>query len=133
MLFIYLVEDHPKYLRRCEFLLERSYERGDLLFTSHLVLGEVLAGADKSPDPGKSRAIREIASEMGFMPLPFDTGAVIPFGRLRAVQRLKIADAINMACAASAGMDLFLTGDKKLAGLHVPGIQFVADFESPIL
>ncbi len=32
-----------------------------------------------------------------------------------------------------AGIDLFLTGDKRLTRLNVPGIQFIADFESSIL
>jgi predicted nucleic acid-binding protein len=133
MIFIYLTEDNPKYFERCRYLLERSYERGDSLFTSHLVLGEVLAGAEKSPDPKKSSAIRQIAAEMGFSALPFDEGAVTTFGHLRAGERLKIADSINLACAASAGMDLFLTNDKRLPKLHVPGIQFVVSFEAPIL
>jgi predicted nucleic acid-binding protein len=46
---------------------------------------------------------------------------------------LKIADAIHLACAASAGIDLFLTGDKQLTKLDIPGIQFIAEFNTPIL
>jgi hypothetical protein len=38
-----------------------------------------------------------------------------------------------LACAASAGIDLFLTGDKQLVKLDIPGIQFIADFNTPIL
>jgi hypothetical protein len=38
-----------------------------------------------------------------------------------------------LACAASAGVDLYLTGDKQLVKLDVPGIQFIADFNAPIL
>jgi hypothetical protein len=60
----------------------------------------------------------------------------LPAGRqsaLRGVHKTKVADSINLACAASAGMDLFLTGDKGLVKLIVPGIQFVAHFENPIL
>jgi len=30
-------------------------------------------------------------------------------------------------------MDLFLTGDLSLHKLHVPGIQFIADFKTPIV
>ncbi len=63
MLFIYLIENNPLYFNRCRYLLERSYDRGDKLYTSHLVLGEVLAGAEKSPWPEKTRAIRETATE----------------------------------------------------------------------
>ena len=50
MLFIYLLEDHPDILRRefGSFLIAPTIA-GDSLYTSYLVLGEVMAGADKSP------------------------------------------------------------------------------------
>jgi predicted nucleic acid-binding protein len=133
MLFIYLLEDHPTFSERAGRLLDRAYNRGDSLFTSYLVLGEVLAGAEKSAQPRKALAIREIVREMGFTCLPFDEGAVTLFSRLRSKDHVKIADAVHLACAASAGIDLFLTGDKQLARLDVPGIQFIADFNTPIL
>jgi len=133
MLLIYLVENHPGFRQRTEEILVRAKGRGDTLFTSYLALGEVLAGAEKSAQPQKSRMIEEALSEMGFNYLPFDAGAVKPFGRLRAREKLRVADCIHLACAASAGIDLFLTGDKQLFRLDVPGIQFIADFNSPIL
>jgi uncharacterized protein len=133
MLFIYLFEDHPTYSTRAQHLLERAYRRGDSLFTSYLALGEMMAGAAKSPEPQKANSIRRDVEEMGFSLLPFDSGAVAPFSRLRAKERLKVADSIHLACAASAGIDLFLTGDKQLLKLDVPGIQFIADFNTPIL
>jgi len=133
MLFIYLLDDHPTFGPRARHLLERSYRRGDSLYTSYLALGEVMAGAEKSPDPQKALAVLETIWEMGFSCLPFDEGAVAPFGRLRAKERLKVADAIHLACAASAGIDLFLTGDEQLVKLDVPGIQFIADFFTPVL
>jgi predicted nucleic acid-binding protein len=92
-----------------------------------------MAGAEKSPDSRKALAVREIIQEMGFSCLPFDEGAVAPFSKLRSKEKLKVADAIHLACAASAGIDLFLTGDKQLTRLDVPGIQFIADFNTPIL
>jgi len=113
-------------------VLQRSYERGDSLFTSNLVVGEILAGAEKSPFPEKTKLIQEIVRDMEFSALPFDEGAVLTFSELRAKRRLGIADSINLACAASAGMDVFLTGDKELPGLHVPGIQFVVNFETQL-
>jgi uncharacterized protein len=133
MLFIYLLEGHPTFAPRARQLLERAYRRGDSLFTSYLALGELLAGAEKSPDPAKTLAMRNTIEEMGFSCLPFDVGAVVPFARLRAKQKVKIADSIHLACAASAGIDLFLTGDQQLAKLDVPGIQFIADFNNPVL
>jgi len=133
MLFIYMVDDHPTFSNRVLHLLDRANEREDSLFTSCLVLGEVLAGASKSPNPAKSATLRTTLDAIGFLYLPFDDRAVAPFGQLRSQSRLKIADSINLACAASAGIDLFLTGDQQLVGRHVPGIQFIVDFNAQIL
>lgn len=133
MLIIYLLEDHPTFGKRAEELAARSRQRIDVLLTSYLTVGEVLAGLGKSPDPQKTAAVHEALREMGFSFLPFDGRAVMPFSMLRAKYKLKIADSIHLACAASAGVDLFLTGDKQLTRLDVPGIQFIADFNTPIL
>ena len=131
MLIIYLLEGNPSYSKRVQHLLERSFERGDSLYTSFLAYGEVMAGAVSSPD--KVNKIQKTMEEMGFTYLPFDGGAVMPFSRLRAKNKLKVADAIHLASAASAGIDLFLTGDKQLMGLDVSGVQFIADFNTPLL
>ena len=133
MLFVYLMDDHPTYSQRVLQLLDRSYRRGDSLLTSYLALGEIVAGAEKSPNRGKADAIRSTIEEMGFSFLTFGERAVIPFSSLRARQKVRVADAIHLACAASTGIDLFLTGDKDLIRLDIPGIQFIADFNSPIL
>jgi predicted nucleic acid-binding protein len=131
MLLIYLLEGNPAYSERVQHLLQRSFERGDSLHTSFLAFGEVLAGAVDSFE--KTEMIRRTMEEMGFSYLPFDAGAVKPFSWLRAKKKLKAADAIHLASAASAGIDLFLTGDKQLMGLDIPGIQFIADFNTPLL
>jgi len=133
MLFIYLLEGDSKYSARTAHLLQRAYERGDSLYTSHLALGEILAGAVNSPDRQKAQIMRQTLDEMGFSYLPFNDGAVVPFSVLRAKNKLKVADSIHLACAASAGIDLFLTGDKQLLRMDVPGIQFIADFNTSLL
>ncbi len=131
MLIIYLLEGNPTFSKRVQHLLQRSFERGDSLYTSFLAYGEVMAGAVNSSE--KVNKIKKTMEEMGFTYLPFDGGAVMPFSRLRAKNKLKVADAIHLASAASAGIDLFLTGDKQLMGLDVPGVQFIADFNTPLL
>jgi predicted nucleic acid-binding protein len=131
MLIIYLLEGNPSYSKRVQYLLQRSFERKDSLHTSFLAFGEVLAGAIDSPE--KVAKIQSTMAEMGFTYLPFDAGAVMPFSFLRAKNKLKAADAIHLASAASSGIDLFLTGDKQLLGVTIPGIQFIADFNTPLL
>ena len=133
MLCIYLLEDHPIFAPRVQQLLERAFRRNDALFTSYLALGEILAGSEKSSDPSKTRLVQQTLAEMGFSYLPFDKSAVHLFARLRTKEGLKVADSIQLACAASAGIDLFLTGDRQLVRLDLPGIQFIANFDTPIL
>src|SRR5258708_2918910 len=133
MLFVYLLEDHPTYANRVRELLSRSRRRRDSLCTSYLTLGEIMAGVERTSQPLPALAVRDTLVEMGFSFLAFDEGAVSPFSKLRAREKLKAPDAIQLACAASAGIDLFLTGDKQLLKLDIPGIQFIADFNTPIL
>ena len=133
MIAVYLLEDHPQFAPQVMQILERSLKRNDLLFTSYLTLGEISAGTAKSPQPEKTQQVRAVLEEIGFSYLPFGSGAVEPFSRLRAKEKLNVADCIHLACAASAGIDLFLTGDKQLLRLDIPGIQFIADFNTPIL
>jgi predicted nucleic acid-binding protein len=133
VLFVYLLEGSSLHKARMKQLLRRSRDRGDSFYTSQLALGELLAGADRSGGPTAGKVIRETLDEIGFTYLPFDAGAVDTFRRLRSDEKLKLADAIHLACAASAGIDLFLTGDRRLTKLFVPGIQFIADFNNRIL
>ena len=131
MLFIYLLEGNRQYGVRVEGIYKRMQARGDSLHTGFLSLGEILAGAQHSPQ--KNQTIRAAFSAMRIQLLPFDAGAVDIFAFLRAGPKLATADSIHLACAATKGIDLFLTGDKQLTRQIVPGIQFISSIEnSPI-
>jgi hypothetical protein len=58
MLLIYLLEGNPAYRVRIQEILTNSYTRNDLLFTSFLGLGEVMAGAANAPRPPTSRSAK---------------------------------------------------------------------------
>jgi uncharacterized protein len=133
MLFVYLLEGHPQFAPRVREQLARSYQREDTLLTSCLAVGEVMAGG--AGERARAEAARATIIEMGFSFLPFEERCIEVFSRLRSEHRLKAADSIHLACAAAAGVDMFLTGDTRLLrrGLHVPGIHFVGDFKLPIL
>ena len=131
MLFIYLLENNPKFAPAVVAALAHSRRRNDLLLTSHLSIAEALVGM-QSGGPVEL-ALRKALQEMGVMLVAFDDAAVEPFRRLRRDFGLAAADSMHLACAAAAKTDLFLTGDKQLLKkrLHVPGIQFIADFMNP--
>ena len=61
MLFVYLTEGHTEFAPLVGDALEHSYRRGDTLLTSHLALGEVMAGGDLAT---REVAIDEAPSEV---------------------------------------------------------------------
>jgi uncharacterized protein len=130
MLFIYLFQKDPTYWERVAFLRKRSIERDDEICTSHLALGEILAGAYRDKDETTARAIREGMTKANIRLLPFDEQSVDLFARIRAEHRTAAADSIHLACAASFGVDLFITGDEKLLKLRVPGIKFIVGIDT---
>jgi uncharacterized protein len=57
--------------------------------------------------------------------IAFDVKAAKVYAALRSERSLKAPDAIQLACAATASVDLFVTNDDWLQGRHVGGIQFI--------
>lgn len=129
-LFIYLFEQHPMYSPRVKSLLARIADRGDQLFTSALSVGEVLAKPYELGDMSRCTMYEKAMQEAAVI-LPFDLPAARQFAKLRGqrLQRIRPPDAMQLASAASAGMDLFLTNDTRLHSLQVAGIQFITSVE----
>jgi predicted nucleic acid-binding protein len=133
MMFVYLLEDNPQFASDVKQTLERCYQRDDTLLTSCLAVGEIMAGGTRVR--GTADIARSTIREMGFSLVPFDENCMAIFAKLRSEMRLKAPDSIHLACASAARTDMFLTNDTQLLQrrLHVPGIQFIADFTKPIL
>jgi len=127
-LFIYLFEDHGPLSRAAAALRKRMLARGDQLLTSALTLGEILV---KPVEQGNLQlsASYETAIAASALILPFDTKAARIYASLRPDRALRPPDAIQLACAASAGTDLFVTNDARLQRRHVEGIQFIVPLE----
>ncbi len=120
-LFLYLAGDGAR-AGQVAALRRWMIDRGDTLLTSTLTLGEVLAAGEES-----GRFERAIAAAA--IVLPFDDGAARRFARIRRDPAIRTADAIQLACAAAGGTDLFVSGDDRLAGMTVPGIQFIQSLD----
>jgi hypothetical protein len=61
--------------------------------------------------------------------LPFDEKAAILYLKLRCDAALRAPEAIELPCAASFGVDLFVTNDGRLHGKQVDGIQFITPLD----
>ncbi len=133
MLFIYWLEDHPKFGTQVDNVYSRMRARNDRLITSAFTLGEVFAGMYRK---GLANAVTELRDRLRSV-----VSEIVPFGletsdryaRIRGELNISPADAIHLACAADRGTDLFLTNDQTLVGKFVPGIQFIASLDTRLL
>ena len=126
MLFVYWLEDHPLYAKRVRHILTKMQERQDTLLTSAFTAGEVLVGPYKAGAPATAKQILEVFESPFVEVIPYTLKTADLYARIRANHGVSPADAVHLACAAQAGIDLFLTNDNKLAGKVIPGIQFIA-------
>jgi predicted nucleic acid-binding protein len=126
--FIYLFEGLEPNRSRMLEIRRRMLERGDRLVTSAMTLGEVLVKPTKLGETSLieqyDRAIRANAQVVSF-----DPQVAWRYATLRSTHNIRSADAIQLACAAHFGVDLFITNDKMLHKLDVPGIGFIAPLE----
>lgn len=106
----------------------RMIERGDRIVTSAMTLGELLVKPTKLGQTSLieqyDRAIRSTAEVIAF-----DAKVASRYATLRATHAIRNADAIQLACAAHSGVDLFVTNDKELHKLDVPGIGFISPLD----
>jgi predicted nucleic acid-binding protein len=129
MLFIYWLEDHPEYADRMNRIHERMEARGDRLCTSAFTVGEVLTGLYKREALETASRVREAFLSPQIELISFTPETADRYARIRAGHQVSPADAIHLASAANAGVDLFLTNDRRLQPLAIPGIQFIAGMD----
>jgi predicted nucleic acid-binding protein len=126
--FIYMFEGLEPFRSQVLEIRKRMLERGDQIVTSAMTLGEVLVKPTKlgmtSLIDEYDRAIRSAARIISF-----DASIAWRYASLRATHAIRNADAIQLACASHFGVDLFITNDKELHKLNVPGIGFIAPLE----
>jgi len=129
MLFVYWLEDHPLHAGRMDRIREWMELRGDTLCTSAFTVGEVLTGPYRSGEIETASRIREAFRSPQIELIPFTPDTADHYAAIRGKHRVSPADAIHLASAAQAGVDLFLTNDRRLQPLAIPGIDFIAGMD----
>ncbi len=128
-LFVYLFEDRSERAGRVVSLRRRMIERNDELLTSTLTLGEILVKPLEAGDQALARHYEQVIASTATV-LPFDQAAALAFAMVRQDRSIRPADAFQLACASVAGVDLFITNDRRLARKIVPGVHFIQSLSS---
>jgi predicted nucleic acid-binding protein len=131
-LFIYLFEDYGRESTRVAALRRRMLERNDQLVSSALTLGELLVKPREAGDEALVRQYEEVLSQTTLL-IPFDQAAARLYADIRRERGIRAPDAVQLACAAHARVDLFITNDERLSRYRVSGIQFVASLARAFL
>ncbi len=131
-LFIYLFEGRDSAAKRVRDLRRRMTERGDELLTSALTLGEILVKPADVGDETLARRYERVIQETATV-VPFDLRAAPRFAEIRRDRSIRAPDAIQLACAAAAGTDLFITNDRRLRRKDIRGIQFIQSLDEAVL
>jgi len=127
-LFIYLWEDSGKLSSQVLTLRNRMLTRGDELFTSAITLGEILVKPIQKQDAKAVAYYQKLIATTAAV-IPFEEKAALAYARLRADRSLRPPDTIQLACAATAGVDLFITNDIRMHSKQIPGIQFIVPLD----
>ncbi len=133
-LFIYLFEENPRFVEVVRALRIRMAARGDVLYTGALTVGEILVKPFQEGDLRMVERYRTFfRNSSAVTVMPMDVVAAEHYAAIRADRGISHADAMQLACAASANVDLFITNDERLHGKEIDGIKFVTSLSrSPL-
>ncbi|MGA2212036.1 MAG: type II toxin-antitoxin system VapC family toxin [Bryobacteraceae bacterium] len=132
-LFIYLLEGSPGFGPAVRDLRQRMLLRNDRLFTSAMTVGEVLVKPLSTGHRSLADRYRAFFSAPDLTISAFDIDAAEAYAGIRQDRAIHPADAIQLACAAAAEVDLFITNDGRLSRKNIPGIKFISGLrEAPI-
>lgn len=112
-----------------EQLRRRMLSRGDHLYTSTLTVGEILVKPVAAHQTQLADRYLAFFQRPSIAVLPFDPKAASLYARIRQDPTIARPDAIQLACAAAASTDLFITNDARLSCKVVSGIDFIASLD----
>lgn len=131
-LFIYLFEASDDRGTRTAEIATRMTERGDQLFTSVLTLGEILVKPIEKRNAELQEDYEKLLARHSNL-ISFDQRAAKLHAEIRQDRSIRPPDAIQLSCAASARVDLFITNDDRLSKKVVPGISFITSLDRAFL
>lgn len=121
-IFIYFIEEHPRFLPLIEPLFLQVDEGRIELITSALTLLEVLVVPYRSGNHVLASRYESILTRSrGVRMTDISRGYLRAAAQLRAATRVKTPDSLQLVSALASGCTVFLTNDRELP--VVPGIR----------
>lgn len=130
MVFSYWLESHPQFGPRVMSIRTTMQNRGDRLCASAWTLCELLVFAVRRADHALETQWRREFESPALEQLPLSLQVAPKFAEIRAAFPVAPADALHLAIAATAGVNLFLTHDLRLQRLKISGIDFIAGLDT---
>lgn len=124
-IFIYLLEDNPKFGQVVADMRARMLRRNDRLITSTMTVGEILVKPVSQNNTALADRYRKLFASSVVTLAAFDLAAAEAYAHIRQDRSILPPDAIQLACAASTGVDLFITNDDRLSQKNVRGVRFI--------
>lgn len=128
ILFIYFFEGSNELSLATKRPRQSMVDRGDQLLTSALTLGEILVKPLERGDTQRCREYESVLNQTAVL-VSFDHRTARRYAVIRSNRSIKAPDAIQLACAGEAGVDLFVTNDHRLQGKQVEGVQFIVSLD----
>ena len=130
-LYIYLLDTRSPFRPPVHALRQKMLNAQVSLVTSTMTLGELMTGPRREGNDVLAAQYRAALTQSSTI-VPFEEKAADLYATIRAQHRLKQPDAIQLASAATHGVELFITNDDKLWKVRVPGIHFVVSMETAL-
>jgi predicted nucleic acid-binding protein len=130
-LFIYLLDTQSQFRTPVSALRQKMISSGVGLVISAMTLGEVMTGPRRNNQESLALQYRSAITQVATV-VPLDEGVADLYSKIRATHRIKQPDAIQLACAAAHGVELFVTNDVDLFKLRIPGVHFIVSIETAL-
>lgn len=125
---IYFVEANPRYLAVVEPIFSRIDAGSLLAASSPVTLAECLVHPLRNGNAALADSFVSLLGEAGPTKFVYLDGTVAHLAaELRASHGLTLTDAFQLAAAATAGCDLFLTNDAALKRVQTPAVITLDD------
>jgi len=128
-LFIYFIEEHPRFLRLIEPLFAAADEGKRELVTSALTLLEVLVVPFRAGNLALAERYENLLTRSsGIRIVDLTRDQLRTAAQLRAATAVRTPDALQLAAAITSGCTSFITNDRRLPAVAGTRVLQLADY-----